>query len=35
MLWLNPSDNQGIRFLVGDVRSCQRWQAEHGDTRAT
>jgi hypothetical protein len=35
MLWLNPSDNQGIRFLVGDVRSRQSWEAEHGETRRT
>jgi hypothetical protein len=35
MLWLNPSDNQGIRFLVGDVRSRRSWEAEHGDTRGT
>ena len=35
MLWLNPSDNQGIRFLVGDVRSRQSWEAEHGETRGT
>jgi hypothetical protein len=33
MLWLNPPDNQGIRFLVGDVRSRQSWEAEHGETR--
>jgi hypothetical protein len=33
MLWLNPSDNQGVRFLVGDVRSRQRWEDQHGDTR--
>lgn len=25
MLWLNPSDNQGIRFLIGEVRSRQAW----------
>jgi hypothetical protein len=35
MLWLNPSDNQGIRFLIGDVRSRQSWEAEHGETRGT
>lgn len=33
MLWLNPSDNQGIRFLVGDVRSRLRWEDQHDDTR--
>jgi tetratricopeptide (TPR) repeat protein len=21
MLWLNPSDNQGMRFLIGEVRA--------------
>ncbi len=26
MLWLNPSDNQGVRFLVGDVRAGRRWE---------
>jgi hypothetical protein len=26
MLWLNPSDNQGVRFLVSDVRSRRRWE---------
>jgi hypothetical protein len=26
MLWLNPSDNQGVRFLLSDVRSRRRWE---------
>ncbi len=26
MLWLNPCDNQGVRFLVGDVRTGRRWE---------
>lgn len=26
LLWLNPTDNQGIRFLVDDVRSQLRWE---------
>jgi hypothetical protein len=26
MLWLNPSDNQGIRFLIGNVRSKTAWE---------
>ena len=26
MLWLNPSDNQGIRFLLPQVRSGERWE---------
>jgi hypothetical protein len=26
MLWLNPSDNQGIRLLIGNVRSMTAWE---------
>jgi hypothetical protein len=26
MLWLNPSDNQGVRFLIGNVRAGIAWQ---------
>jgi hypothetical protein len=26
MLWLNPSDNQGVRFLMSDVRAKRSWQ---------
>lgn len=26
MLWLNPSDNQGVRFLIGEVRSSLPWE---------
>jgi hypothetical protein len=26
MLWLNPSDNQGVRFMVDDVRAGVAWQ---------
>jgi len=26
MLWLNPADNQGIRFLIGDVRAKRSWE---------
>ncbi len=26
MLWLNPSDNQGVRFLIGYVRSREAWE---------
>lgn len=33
MLWLNPSDNQGARFLVGEVRSHLRWEDDRDDTR--
>ena len=25
MLWLNPSDNQGVRFLIEDVRAGRSW----------
>ena len=26
MLWLNPSDNQGVRFLIEDVRTRTPWE---------
>lgn len=26
MLWLNPSDNQGARFLLNEVRSKTTWE---------
>ena len=26
ILWLNPSDNQGVRFLIDDVRAKVTWQ---------
>jgi tetratricopeptide (TPR) repeat protein len=26
MLWLNPSDNQGVRFLVSDVKAKKPWK---------
>jgi len=25
-LWLNPSDNQGVRFLVEKVRAGKAWK---------
>ena len=25
MLWLNPTDNQGVRSLIGEVRAKMRW----------
>ena len=28
VLWMNPSDNQGIRFLLPDVRARQAWVDE-------
>jgi tetratricopeptide (TPR) repeat protein len=27
MLWLNPTDNQGMRFLIHDVRKGEAWHA--------
>jgi hypothetical protein len=26
MLWLNPSDNQGSRFLIGEVQARKVWK---------
>jgi hypothetical protein len=26
MVWLNPDDNQGARFVLPDVRSRRRWE---------
>jgi hypothetical protein len=26
MLWLNPSDDQGVRFLIGSVRARAAWK---------
>ena len=26
MLWLNPSDNQGVRFVIEEVRSKRAWE---------
>jgi len=26
MLWLNPSDNQGVRFLIDHVRAKAPWE---------
>jgi hypothetical protein len=28
MLWMNPSDNQGVRFLLPDVRTREAWVDE-------
>jgi tetratricopeptide (TPR) repeat protein len=28
MLWLNPSDNQGVRFLIDEVRERRGWHEE-------
>ncbi|GAB6058288.1 hypothetical protein [Desulfonatronum parangueonense] len=27
MLWLNPSDNQGVRFIIDDVKAKTAWSA--------
>jgi hypothetical protein len=27
MLWLNPSDNQGVRFLINDIDAGRSWEA--------
>jgi tetratricopeptide (TPR) repeat protein len=26
MLWLNPSDNQGVRFIVDEVKAKRAWE---------
>jgi hypothetical protein len=26
MLWLNPSDNQGVRFLIDEVKANTAWE---------
>ena len=26
MLWLNPTDNQGVRCLIGQVRARAKWE---------
>ena len=31
MLWLNPTDNQGGRFLLFEVRAGERWEDHYGD----
>lgn len=28
MLWLNPADNQGVRFLINDVKTGKEWEEE-------
>jgi len=30
MLWLNPSDNQGVRFMTEDVRAGTAWEEGRG-----
>lgn len=29
MLWLNPPDNQGARFLIDDVKGRRSWRTRH------
>ena len=31
MLWLNPSDNQGVRFLIDDLRTGTAWEKREVD----
>jgi hypothetical protein len=31
MLWLNPTDNQGVRFLLPEVRAGDRWEDHYED----
>lgn len=31
MLWLNPSDNQGARFLIDDVKGKTAWEDREGE----
>ena len=31
MLWLNPSDNQGVRFLIDEVRTGTAWEDRQND----
>jgi hypothetical protein len=30
MLWLNPSDNQGVRFVIEEVRAKVAWESSRG-----
>jgi len=31
MLWLNPTDNQGARFLIDDLRARTAWEDRRED----
>lgn len=31
MLWLNPTDNQGIRFVLPQIRAGEGWEDHHGE----
>jgi hypothetical protein len=35
MLWLNPSDNQGVRFLLADIDAGRSWYQAYGDENGT
>jgi len=28
MLWLNPTDNQGVRFVIEPVKAGETWKEE-------
>ena len=34
MLWLNPSDSQGVRFAIGEVRAKRAWEDRRDKTMA-
>ena len=31
MLWLNPPDNQGVRFLIDEVRAKSAWEERENE----
>jgi hypothetical protein len=31
MLWLNPTDNQGVRFIIDEVKGKTAWEDREGD----
>jgi len=31
MVWLNPRDNQGARFMLGDVEAGRSWEEAQAD----
>lgn len=35
MLWMNPPDNQGIRFLLPAVRTGKRWRMRRGQATSS
>jgi pentatricopeptide repeat protein len=34
MLWLNPSDNEGVRFLMDDVKGKTAWENRENDWKS-